>query len=173
MLKLREPNINDKEKILDMINEIKNYDGNFEGLSIFSNIDDYNLWLKKIEDNKYQERINKDYSPQTTYLLVDEEDNIIGGANIRHVLKGELINYGGNVGYLIRPNKRKKGYGSLLLSLALIECKKRGLSKVLIGCRKENIASAKVIEHNGGIYENDYYDQNNKNTYKRYWININ
>ena len=57
-----------------------------------------------------------------------------------------------------------------MLKLALEKCKELNLDKVLITCRDENIASSKVIKNNGGIYENDYYDEESNTTYKRYWI---
>ena len=40
-----------------------------------------------------------------------------------------------------------------MLRLALLEAKKIGLEKVLITCLDDNIASAKVIENNGGVFE--------------------
>lgn len=46
------------------------------------------------------------------------------------------------------------------------------LDKVLISCREDNIASKKVIEKNGGIYENNYYDKEKDNSYRRYWIHL-
>ena len=83
-----------------------------------------------------------------------------------------MINHGGNIGYLLRKKKKKKGYGTKLLELAIKEAKKLGLKKVLVSCRKENIESEKVIINNNGIYENDYYDESKNETYKRFWIEI-
>ena len=74
--------------------------------------------------------------------------------------------------YLIRPSERRKGYGSLLLKLALAECKKLNMEKVLITCHEENKGSAKVIEDNGGIYENSKENKEENKTYRRYWIEI-
>ena len=169
MIKAREFTKEDKLKLLDMVNEINNLDSNFEGLSNIKKIDDYDSFLEQLEKNKHQELINPEYSPQTTFGVFD--DNIlVGGFNLRHTIKGELINHGGNIGYLIRPSEREKGYGTLMLELALKKAKEIGLDRVLISCREDNVASAKVIENNGGIYENSYYDEKIKRTYKRYWI---
>lgn len=41
-----------------------------------------------------------------------------------------------------------------MLSLAPVKAKQMGIKKVLITCDKDNIASAKVIESNGGKLEN-------------------
>ena len=44
--------------------------------------------------------------------------------------------------------------------------------KVLVSCRTDNLGSTKVIENNGGKYENDYYDEPTGKTFKRYWISL-
>lgn len=171
MVIAREFTKSDEKKILEMINEIKSCDNNFEGLTNISNIDNYDNFLSKLEKNKHQELIKPEYSPQTTFGIF-ENDELVGGFNLRHVIKGDLINHGGNIGYLIKPSKRGKGYGTKLLSLALEEAKKINLEKVLISCRAENTASEKVILNNGGIYENSYYDKNLDKTFKRFWIKL-
>ena len=159
----------DKEQLLDMINEINGYDADFEGLDDIGRIEDYNVFLKKLEKWKNQERIDFNYSPQTTFGVFDDE-KLVGGFVLRHTLKGALINHGGNIGYLVRPSERKKGYGKILLKLALEKARDIGLEKVLVTCRNDNIGSTKVIESNGGIYENDYYNKSLGKTYRRYWI---
>ncbi len=116
MLIAREFKKQDKIKLLDMINEINNFDSNFEGLTNISKIINYDKFLEKLEKNKHQEFIKTEYSPQTTFGVFDEE-RLIGGFNLRHTIKGDLINHGGNIGYLIRPSERKKGYGNLMLGL--------------------------------------------------------
>lgn len=171
MLIAREFKKEDKVKLLTMIEEINNFDGNFEGLINISKIINYDTFLESLEKNKHQELIKPEYSPQTTYGVFDDE-NLIGGFNLRHTLKGDLINYGGNIGFLIRPSERKKGYGVTMLSLALEKAREIGLDKVLISCRNDNIGSAKIIEKNGVIYDSNYYDEKLKKMYKRYWVDL-
>lgn len=65
-------------------------------------------------------RIGSDY-----YWLVDEERNcFIGEINIRRKLTDNLKCYGGHIGYGIRFSQWKKGYGTLMLRLALEKAKK-------------------------------------------------
>lgn len=171
MIVVREFTLDDKNILLDMVNEINNFDGNFEGLNNISKIDNYEEFLFKLENNKYQDRIKPAYSPQTTFgFFVD--GRLVGGFNLRHNLKGNLINHGGHIGYLIRPSERGKGYGSKLLKYALIEARKLEIDRVLVTCRCDNIGSERVILNNNGVYENDYYDEENGKTYKRYWIEL-
>lgn len=159
----------DKAQLLDMVNEINEYDADFEGLEDIKRVEDYNAFLKRLEKWKHQEQINPKFSSQTTFGVFDGE-KLVGGFVVRHTLKGALINHGGNIGYLVRPSVRRKGYGKTLLNLALEKARDIGLEKVLVTCRIDNIGSAKVIESNGGKYENDYYDESLRKTYRRYWI---
>ena len=57
--------------------------------------------------------------------------------------------YGGHIGYVVRFSKWGKGYGTMMLCMALEEARKMGLSEVLITCDDNNTASARVMEHNG------------------------
>ena len=59
-----------------------------------------------------------------------------------------------------------------MIRLALIECKKMGIDKVLMVCDKSNIASSKTIIKNGGILENEFVDEKGV-IQQRYWIEIN
>lgn len=92
-------------------------------------------------------------------------------------LKNEYLNmilewkeYGGDIGYGIRPSERRKGYASNMLSLALKKCKSIGLSKVLITCSKDNFGSAKTIINNGGVLDSE--DIDNSEVFQRYWITL-
>lgn len=75
---------------------------------------------------------------------------------------------GGHIGDGVRPSERKKGIGTQMISLALKECKKLGIDKVLMVCNKENIGSAKSILNNGGILENEIVV--NGVIQQRYWL---
>ena len=103
---------------------------------------------------------------------MDEERNILLGAvNIRHYLNDYLLKYAGHIGDGIRPSERNKGYGKKMIALALMECKKLSIDKVLMVCDKDNIASAKTIINNGGVLENEFVDENGR-IEQRYWIEI-
>ena len=60
-----------------------------------------------------------------------------------------LERYGGHIGYGVRYSEWNKGFGTLMLRLALAEAKRIGLSRVLITCDDSNIGSARVMEKNG------------------------
>jgi len=112
---------------------------------IFEKYENYRL-----ERNLKPDRVGSDYY----WLVDDEKDYFIGEVAIRHRLNDALNLRGGHIGYVIRYNEWGKGYGTLMLKLALEQAKKRGLDKVLITCNDSNIASARVMEKNGCILEN-------------------
>ena len=57
-----------------------------------------------------------------------------------------------------------------MLRLALTEAKTLGLDRLLITCKTDNIASACVIEANGGMFER--YGEKDGVAVRRYWVDI-
>ena len=104
--------------------------------------------------------------------IYKNDSEIVGMVNIRHKLNESLINRGGHIGYSIRPTERKKGYGTLMLKLALRKCRELNLSKVLITCDKINVASAKVIQNNSGVLEDEVFNETFSEIIQRYWISL-
>ena len=94
----------------------------------------------------------------------------VGAVNIRHYLNDALLRSGGHIGDGIRPSERRKGYATAMIALALEECKKLGIEKVLMTCDKNNIGSVKSIVRNGGVLENEIEDDGHIE--QRYWIQL-
>lgn len=112
---------------------------------------------------------NSGMVPDSTFFCLDEDRNIIVGAvNIRHYLNESLLLNGGHIGDGVRPSERRKGIATKMIALALDECKKLGIERVLMVCDKENVGSAKSIQNNGGILENEI--EVNGVMEQRYWI---
>ena len=129
---------------------------------------DYHDIDKYIESLEVKEPNGK-YVPDSTYFCLDTDRNIfVGAVNIRHYLNEELLIGSGHIGDGIRPSERNKGYGTKMVSLALEECDKLGIKKVLMCCDKDNISSAKTIIKNGGVLENEILEDGV--LVQRYWI---
>ncbi len=112
-----------------------------------------------------------DFVPATTLFCFDTDKGIfIGAVNIRHCLNEALLLNGGHIGDGVRPSERRKGYATEMIGLALDECRKIGLDKVLMVCERTNIGSAKTIIKNGGILENEL--EVNGVLEQRYWITL-
>jgi hypothetical protein len=82
-------------------------------------------------------------------------------------LPGELSEKIGDIGYGVRPSERNKGYATAMLRYALSVCKEKGMGKVVLGCYKDNLASAATIRKNGGVLtaENNNYKENKTSQY--------
>ena len=171
-LRLDKLTYENKDKICEMLDEWREYnkttDDDRSPWAIFKNdhknFDYYieNLVVKEPKDGMV---------PDSTFFCCDEDRDIyVGAVNIRHYLNESLSLTGGHIGDGIRPSERRKGYGTKMLSLALDECRKLGLSKVLITCSKGNIGSEKAIVKNGGVFENEV--EENGNIVKRFWITL-
>jgi predicted acetyltransferase len=106
------------------------------------------------------------------FLLVgDDGVRIVGAVSIRYELNDYLLNYGGNIGYGVRPSERRKGYGKRMLALALDVCRTHGLSRALVTCDATNEASARTILANGGRFENEVVHPDGEPV-RRYWIQL-
>lgn len=109
------------------------------------------------------------FVPTSTFFCLDEDRNImVGAVNIRHRLNETLLLNGGHIGDGVRPSERRKGIATAMIGLALQECKKLGIDRILMVCDKDNIGSAKSIINNGGILENEV-DMDGV-VEQRYWI---
>lgn len=107
--------------------------------------------------------------PDSTFFCLDEDqDRFVGAVNIRHRLNERLLLDGGHIGDGVRPSQRRKGVATRMIALALEECRKLGIDRVLMVCHKDNIGSAKSIRNNGGVLENEITVDGVVE--QRYWI---
>lgn len=99
-----------------------------------------------------------------TNLWWIEDDRYLARLAIRHRLTPWLLEYGGHIGYDVRPSARRQGHATAMLRAALPISRSLGIERVLVTCDEDNIGSRKTIEANGGVFE----DQ--RGTKRRYWI---
>ena len=130
----------------------------------------YETWLDGIFAMQKKETCPTTLVPADTFFLIDNSAKILGSIQIRHMLNDYLFNYGGHIGYGVRPTERRKNYAKTMLSLALKKCREKNINRILITCDKDNIASAKTIISNSGILENEVMENNTLK--QRYWISF-
>jgi predicted acetyltransferase len=116
-------------------------------------------------------RVEAGFVPQSVFWLVDD-DTYVGCLSLRHALTDELRRMGGHIGYDIRPTFRRRGYGTRTLALGLDEARRIGLERVLLTCDKDNLASRRVIERNGGVLEDEVIVPSEDGIKRRYWIDL-
>lgn len=172
-IKLVEPDFSYKNQVLSYIEDHhKIGDNNLYGGGGLNKMSTYEEWLKSIKDKALGINVPSDKVPSSTFLAVDSSNKMIGIVTIRHMLNEALLNDGGHIGYGVRPSERGKGYATEILRLSLIKAKELGIDKVLVTCDVTNLASAKVIEKNGGLFEDIRVSKHDWSQSKRYWIEI-
>lgn len=160
-----------KDQLIEMIDEwkkdIEENHTNHSPYAIFKNDpDDFEYYIDNLNDKGNGNKV-----PSSTFFCLDNDRNrLVGAVNIRHYLNDNLLLTGGHIGDGIRPSERRKGYGSAMIRLALDECRKPGIKRVLMCCSKNNIGSKKTIINNGGILENEVFDKGE--IVLRYWIEL-
>lgn len=172
-VKLISPSKEYENKAFEYIQEFSDYNSEINGTGGLDRFENYDDWLLKLEKDLDFKNIPEGRVPANTYFLIRILDNkIVGMINIRHKLSESLLNMGGHIGYSIRPTERNKGYGTIMLKLGLEKCREINLDKVLITCDKANLASAKVIQRNNGLLENEIFSDIFSEVVQRYWINL-
>jgi RimJ/RimL family protein N-acetyltransferase len=94
------------------------------------------------------------YVPQTVLWWVDGAE-YLGRVNVRHRLNSSLLWRGGNIGYEIRPSARGMGHATAMLAATLPVAASLGIRTARIDCDVGNVASRRVIEKNGGVFDRE------------------
>jgi predicted acetyltransferase len=165
---LAQPSMLYKESFLEAVREFHAEDRNLElderDLAI-----NFRHYLQGWVDRKANPRPGK--VPESIFWLI-ADDTFIGRLSIRHVLNESLLQFGGHIGYEIRPTKRRQGYGKEILRLGLERARAVDIDRALVTCDDNNIASAKIIEANGGELENIVLLPGRDVSTRRYWITM-
>ena len=159
-------------QVMDFREELKKNGNEFDGCAGLEDCVSFEEWIRFEERLKAKYRDG--YVPSEVFLAVREsDDRLVGIIDYRHPLTDFLMNFGGNIGYSVRPSERQKGYASEMLRMMLEICRSYGKKQVLLTCDRENIASRKTIMANGGVLENEIEDTvglSKSGRIQRYWI---
>ena len=171
------PSLERKNEIIEYLDEFKEYGSNINGSGSLDKIyEGYSFEevldrCLKMEDEEYAKKDGK--CPGKTFLLIRENDNrIVGTINVRWDLNEKMLQFGGHIGYGIRPTERRKGYNKINLYLGIIEAKKVGLDRVMLDCDADNIGSDKTLQALGGTLERTEVDPSDGVLTKVYWFNV-
>lgn len=168
-LKLRKPDKADKAAYEEFVREFVDAGEKIMPMAVDPKDLSFDDWLS--ERRKFDKGIDlpPDKVPATLYFLFND-NKIVGAIHIRHKLNEHLLRVAGNIGYGVAPSERRQGYASYMLQEALKICRRMGLKKVLITCDKINVGSARTIQKNGGVLENEVLEEGKIK--QRYWIKL-
>jgi len=105
----------------------------------------------------------------SSFLVAHADEDIVGRVSIRHELNALLRDFGGHIGYCVRPAFRRRGHATEILRQGLVIARSLGIADVLVVCDEDNASSAKVIERLGGVLEDVRTDPEGT-PMRRYWI---
>ncbi len=162
------PTENNREDVLSFYTEIEESGGECIG---FGNYKEYDLWLSGMQKRFAGKDLPEGYVRENFYLCYDKEI-LIGVFSLKFTLIQSLLNFGGHIGYAVRPSERNQGWAIQILKQGLTPAKQFNFDRVLCVCDEDNYGSEKVILKNGGVLENTLYDPDEKVVVKRYWIHL-
>ena len=107
--------------------------------------------------------------PESVYWGV-VDGCVVGFIALRHRLNEQLAQYGGHVGYEVRPSCRGQGVATAMLRLVLNTERARATGRILVTCAPSNAASRRTIEANGGVLAGIVFADEVKRETCHYWI---
>ncbi|QQE12809.1 GNAT family N-acetyltransferase [Planctomycetota bacterium] len=118
------------------------------------------------------DNLPEDITPHSIFWLVNQSDQMLGHVALRHELNEALTIFGGHIGYSVHPDHRNKGYATYMVKQMIPLAMCMNITRLLISCDVDNIASNKVIQKCGGILENTLTIPDRPVPLNRYWIDI-
>jgi len=167
---LIEPTAQYKDQIIAAVQEFQS-EGRLLDYDVQRLHRNFASYLQNMHNQKNRQYIDPGRVPTTDFWLIDGEE-VIGRLSLRHELNDFLLKVAGHIGYMIRPSRRCQGYGKEILRLGLEQARTIGLTRVLVTCDENNIGSKKVIESNGGRFENAVVINGSSVKKLRYWIDV-
>lgn len=171
-MKLRKIDESMFESIREYRQEMFNSGSSFDGCNQLENYEDIEKWYLNNLLFENTDTMPPGYSRGFVYAYMDN-DEVIALINIRPDALSHpfLKEYGGHIGYSVKPSRRNKGIGTRMLKDTLDVCRDEfKLDKILITCLKSNEASRRVILNNNGVYDRDVFYNPENEFLERYWI---
>lgn len=162
------PDEDNRNDVRGFYDEIEKNGSESIGIGNYKN---YDAWLEGMKNRRTGENLPEGYVRENFYLCY-EKGNLIGVFSLKFELTPWLFDFGGHIGYAVRPNQRNRGLATEILKQGLDIAKGFGFDRVLCICNEDNLASEKVILKNGGVFENKLFDEDERVFVKRFWIEL-
>jgi predicted acetyltransferase len=171
-LQLIEPTARLREDFLALVEEYVQGGDQRERSTYAEAARDFEAYLGRLRDHAAGANTPTGWSPYRTYWLVRDGRRIVATSSLRTVSTEPVLYEIGHIGYGTRPSERGKGYATAVCRLTLGQAARLGFNRVLITCDADNVASARVIQKNGGVLENQVVSRQTGKLKNRYWIEL-
>jgi predicted acetyltransferase/adenylate kinase family enzyme len=131
---------------------------------------DFEGFIRLCSDEAVGRNLAPGRVPQSTFWLSRNEQRILACSRLRHSLNPYLEEFGGHIGYDVRPSERERGYGTQILKLTLDKAREIGLKRLLVTADSSNVASWRIIEKNGGVLHSEAVSRETGKLLRKYWI---
>lgn len=142
---LTEPSREYKRSFENYVLAYKKANDNFYYNKYKKALENFDEYLVDLYNYSKGIELNQGDVATSTLWLIDVSE-VVGVVRIRH----QEVEFAGHIGYDISPAYRNKGYGTRILKLALGRAAKLGITKAIVNCKTDNIASKRIIENNNG-----------------------
>lgn len=172
--KLVKPNIEYQQSYIEALKEFQ-AEGRYKFLDIekLKNAEHFEKFINDVNDGR--RHLHKPLADwvepvQETVLWLVKDGAFIGSFNIRHRLNWHLEKWGGHVNYIIRPSMRGKGFGKKIMQKGMPFVCYLGIDRALITVEPDNKAAIKIIEHVGGVFDDETPKTDKFPSRRRYWL---
>ncbi len=155
-----------------MLRELGAGDHRFRGTPFGRGECSLEAYLQSFRDSEDTNNVPAGMVPQSTFWLANDRNRAVGIVRVRHRLNERLTQYGGHIGYYIRPSERSRGFGREALRLGLEELRSLGVSRALLTVNPANVHSMRIVLANGGVPVGQGKDPNSEEIVNRYWIEL-
>ena len=169
MIELKQPSLALVESYLDFMAEIRRIGEQIWEMTVPSN----NKTQQEFVNRILLEGVSPvpPLVPQSSYWAVIDA-KVVGSIALRHHLNANLAEFGGHIGYEVRPSVHRQGIAKEMLRLILTTPKAQEINRLLLTCAPDNAASNKTIIANGGILEKTIWVERIRRRTNLYWIEL-
>ena len=169
MIQLRRPSLEIVDSYLEMMDEFRSYGEKVWEGTVPENTEsslDFIYRLLKYEIHPPQGDV-----PSLVYWAI-MNGQVVGIITLRTQLTELSREFGGNIGYEVRPSARGKGLATEMLKLLLETTDAKKAGELLLTCSPDNEASIRTILKNNGEFLGTAYVERMKRQTNYYLIRL-